>query len=109
MVSSDIKSALQQMQSLAAEASGAVREGRPIASSVGEGGFAEELRESIVKLNELQHTAKAQGKAFQAGDPRVSLDEVMIDGQKASIAFQSAVQVRNRLITAYKDIMNMQV
>jgi len=109
MVSPVVKSALQEMQNLAAEVSGGVRETPRLSKAVGGGGFAEELRGSIMKVNELQQSAKAQSRAFQAGDAGVSLDEVMIDRQKASIAFQSTVQVRNRLLTAYKEIMNMQV
>ncbi|TGD73153.1 flagellar hook-basal body complex protein FliE [Mangrovimicrobium sediminis] len=109
MVSPVVQTALRQMQSLAAEASGGARTEQQLATSVGEGGFAEELRSSIVRINEMQQTARAEGRAFQAGDPGVSLDQVMVDSQKASIAFQTGVQVRNRLINAYKEIMNMQV
>lgn len=109
MVSPVVKSALQQMRSLAAEASNGVREAGSVSTKVGEGSFADELRSSIVRINELSQSAKAQSRAFQAGDKSVTLDEVMVDNQKASVAFQSAVAVRNRLITAYKDVMNMQV
>jgi len=109
MVSPVVESALQEMQRLAAEASGSPLETPRLSRAVGEGTFADEFRASIMKVNELQQAAKAQSRAFQAGDTGVSLAEVMIDGQKASIAFQSTVQVRNRLLTAYKEIMNMQV
>ena len=105
MVSPVGKSALQQLQSMAAEASGGVRESRQLSTRVGEGGFAEELRSSIVKINQLQQ----QATATFAGEAGVNLHEVMLDKQKASIAFQAGVQVRNRLVTAYKEIMNMQI
>ena len=49
------------------------------------------------------------GASFQAGDPNVALNDVMVDMQKADVAFQMGVQVRNRLVGAYKEIMNMQV
>ena len=49
------------------------------------------------------------GKAFAAGDDKVSLSDVMISMQKASIDFQATVQVRNKLVSAYHEIMNMQV
>ena len=47
--------------------------------------------------------------AFQAGDPNLQLNDVMVDMQKASVAFQMGLQVRNRLVSAYRDVMNMQV
>lgn len=109
MVSPVIQSALSQMQSMAAEAAGQKVNSRQISATVGDGGFAEELRSSIVRINELQLDARAKAQSLQAGDPNISLSEVMIDSQKASIAFQTGVQVRNRVITAYKEIMNMQV
>ena len=61
------------------------------------------------RINRLQQTASAQANAFQAGRSEVSLSDVMADSQKASVAFQMGVQVRNRLLTAYKDVMAMQV
>ena len=57
----------------------------------------------------MQQTATRQSNAFQAGSESVSLSDVMADSQKASVAFQMGVQVRNRLLTAYKDVMAMQV
>lgn len=103
-----IQSVLQEMQSL----STAAAKGGRIDVAVGapdKGGFASELQASLSRINDMQAKARAQANAFQAGDPSVSLHDVMIDNQKASLAFQMGVQVRNRLISAYKDIMNMQV
>jgi flagellar hook-basal body complex protein FliE len=73
------------------------------------GGFAAELRHSIQRINSLQLDAVDKGKAFQAGDPAVTLNDLMIDVQKASVAFEFGKQVRNRLVTAYKEVMRMQV
>jgi flagellar hook-basal body complex protein FliE len=109
MVSPVIQTALSQMQNLATEAAGERQKSSRLATSVGEGGFAEELHSSIVRINELQQVAREKGIALQAGDDNVSLSDVMIDSQKASVAFEMGVQVRNRLINAYKEIMNMQV
>lgn len=101
-----IQTALAQMQSLQAQT-----RPEPAASpaTVEKGGFAGELKQSIERINELQQTAAAKTTAFQLGDPNVSLNDVMIDKQKASLAFEMGVQVRNRLVGAYKEIMNMQV
>ena len=46
---------------------------------------------------------------FAAGDSSANLHEVMISLQKANVSFQEMVQVRNKLVTAYHDVMNMQV
>jgi len=74
-----------------------------------QGGFAAELARSLSRVSEMQNTAKAQTEAFQAGDPGVSLNDVMIDMQKAGIAFQATMQIRNRLIQAYQEIASMPV
>jgi flagellar hook-basal body complex protein FliE len=101
-------SALQQMQAMAAEASG------PSAASAadqvaGAGDFASYLKSSLDKVNASQQTAEGEAKAFELGASDVSLNDVMLDGQKANIEFQTAVQVRNKLVTAYNDIMQMTV
>jgi flagellar hook-basal body complex protein FliE len=72
-------------------------------------GFAEALKASIESVNNSQMIAQKLGQNFAMGDDSVSLSDVMIAGQKAGIAFQTTVQVRNKLVSAYQDIMNMQV
>jgi len=72
-------------------------------------GFAAELHRSIRRVTAAQNAATAQAKAFELGAPDVSLNDVMIDLQKASIGFQTAVQVRNKLVAAYKEISSMAV
>ncbi|WP_148253903.1 flagellar hook-basal body complex protein FliE [Aidingimonas lacisalsi] len=109
MSATAIQETLAQMQSLASQASMSPEKGQQVATTVGEKGFADELQASIERINELKQSAKSQERAFQAGDPDVALNDVMIDKQKASVAFEMGVQVRNRLVTAYKDVMNMQV
>ena len=71
--------------------------------------FADALKNSIGKVSDAQNSADAKGKAFALGDDSVSLSDVMISMQKASIGFQASVQVRNKLVSAYHEIMNMQV
>lgn len=109
MSSSAMQDALAQMQSMASQASMTPEKGQQVSTVVGDTGFADELQSSIERINELKQASKSQERAFQAGDPDVALNDVMIDKQKASVAFEMGVQVRNRLVTAYKDIMNMQV
>lgn len=104
-----IQSAMQQLQVLASQAAGQSASTAETAAAVGQGGFAAELRASIQRIEQLQRTASDKSLALQAGTPGVELPDVMMDMQKASIALQMGVQVRNRLLTAYKDVMNMQV
>lgn len=71
--------------------------------------FADALKSSIEQVSDSQLKAGEMGQAFAMGDDKVSLSDVMINMQKASIGFQATVQVRNKLVSAYHEIMNMQV
>ncbi len=71
--------------------------------------FADALKNSLDAVNAQQSASQALGKKFALGDDSVSLSDVMISMQKASISFQTSVQVRNKLVSAYHDIMNMQI
>ena len=71
--------------------------------------FSEALRNSLDQVNGAQKKAESLGERFALGDDSVNLSDVMIATQKASIGFQATVQVRNKLVSAYHDIMNMQV
>ncbi|MGQ7262331.1 flagellar hook-basal body complex protein FliE [Vreelandella sp. V005] len=105
-----IQAALQQMQGLATQAASTQPlNGAQASTAVGHGGFGGELQASIQRINRLQQAANSQAMAFQAGDPNLQLNDVMVDMQKSSVAFQMGLQVRNRLVSAYRDVMNMQV
>ena len=67
------------------------------------------LRGALNSVNDLQKSANAQRTAFDMGDRSVSLSDVMIAAQKSSIAFDATAEVRNKLVEAYKTIMNMSV
>ncbi|BBB66498.1 flagellar hook-basal body complex protein FliE [Undibacterium sp. YM2] len=71
--------------------------------------FAEALKASLESVNESQVSSQQLGQKFAMGDDKVSLSDVMISMQKANISFQTTVQVRNKLVSAYHDIMNMQI
>lgn len=73
------------------------------------GGFASELKRALDKVAEMQNAASSQAKAFTLGEPGIALNDVMIDMQKAGIAFQTTVQVRNKLVAAYQEIASMPV
>jgi flagellar hook-basal body complex protein FliE len=71
--------------------------------------FSDALKAQLDNVSNAQVQADKLGERFAAGDDKVSLSDTMISMQKASISFQATVQVRNKLVSAYHDIMNMQV
>ncbi len=78
----------------------------PDASAKG-GEFGTLLKQSIKDVNERQKIAAKLAERFEMEDPNVDLAQVMIEKQKASIAFEALVQVRKNLLKAYNDIMSM--
>lgn len=71
--------------------------------------FAGMLSDALNNVNAIQKTSKAMATAVERGDEGVTLAQAMIAGQKASVAFEATVQVRNKLVESYKEIMNMPV
>lgn len=71
--------------------------------------FSDALKNSLDSVNASQVKADELGQAFAAGDDKVNLSDVMISIQKANINMQASVQVRNKLVSAYHEIMNMQI
>lgn len=71
--------------------------------------FGALLKKAIDSVNEQQTSSKSLSEAYDRGDPGVDLPQVMIQAQKASVSFQALVQVRNRLVSAYEDVMRMSI
>jgi len=71
--------------------------------------FAQALQGALQQVSQVQESAQQMTQDFSSGDSNVSLQDVMINLQKANISFQQMVQVRNKLVTAYQDIMNISV
>lgn len=71
--------------------------------------FANILKSSLDSVSSVQQQAGTLSKAYTMGDDSVNLSDVMIASQKANIALQTTIQVRNKLVSAYTEIMNMQV
>lgn len=71
--------------------------------------FSQLLTNAIDQVNEVQKESGKLSTAFQQGDPDTTLTEVVIASEKASIAFEAMTEVRNRLVNAYEDIMNMPI
>lgn len=107
--------ALANVENMLAQMRAATRvaQGQPSqptgAGAVAPGGFAAELARSLNQVSQAQNAANAQAQDFQMGKPGIALNDVMIDLQKASLGFQATIQVRNRLIDAYKEIANMAI
>jgi flagellar hook-basal body complex protein FliE len=71
--------------------------------------FGDMLKQGIDSVNKSQQTAGALADAWERGTPGVDLAKVMIESQKASVSFRALTEVRNRLVSAYQDIMNMSI
>ena len=98
-----IESVLQQMRVTALQ-TGFAPTRAPAAEP---GGFAGELKRSLDNINGAQGKAYAQAEDFELGKPGVALNDVMVDLQKANLAFQTGLQVRNRLVSAYQEVMSL--
>ncbi len=94
-------------------AAAAVAGGKPVqptsASGVQRLDFGAALQSALQQVNGAQQDAAQAARDFEVGKPGANLQDVMVSMQKANISFQAMVQVRNRLISAYHDMMNMQV
>ncbi len=92
-------------------ATAAVAEGRAPAAL--DGGqrvdFAAMLKQSLDAVNEIQQSSGDMAARIDSGDAQVSLEEVMLAKQKAALSFQAMVQVRNKLVSAYQEVMAMQI
>ncbi|MET1078193.1 MAG: flagellar hook-basal body complex protein FliE [Pseudomonas sp.] len=97
-----------EMRSMQAEA---MARQQPIAKAPEPGApsFSDMLGQAVGKVNEVQQTSSQLATAFEVGTSGVDLSDVMIASQKASVSFQAMTQVRNKLVQAYQDIMQMPV
>ncbi len=110
----DIKtnSLYAQMQSMQLEAMGnratSIESNvTPVNSSTND--FGNMLKQAIGSVNDAQMAAKEKRNAFEMGDRSVTLADTMVTAAKAGIAFDATVQVRNKFVEAYKEIMSMPV
>jgi flagellar hook-basal body complex protein FliE len=71
--------------------------------------FADMLGQAINKVSDTQQASSQLANAFEIGKSGVDLTDVMVASQKASVSFQALTQVRNKLVQAYQDIMQMPV
>ena len=78
-------------------------------SAAPEASFQSAMTQALRQVSDAQNEASALQQEFQMGNSSVSLEETMVSAEKARLGFTAAVSVRNRLVQAYSEIMNMQV
>lgn len=107
----DVTQLLTQMRAMAARADQGIGigPGAGAAQQAGQVNFAHLLKESVDKVNETQQQAAGLSRNFELGKSQVNLAEVMVALQKASVSFEAMVQVRNKLVSAYQEIMNLPI
>jgi flagellar hook-basal body complex protein FliE len=100
---------IEPLATVATGAAGAVGAGSaPVARSDG-ATFGRALKDALQSVSEQQAKADELQRRFQLNDPEVGLEETMIATQTANLSFQALVHVRNRLISAYQEIMNLNI
>jgi len=108
MANDALASLQSQMKVMADLAAGGVAAPGGTASPDGPD-FQAALYKAVTRVNEAQNLAQQNAQAFATGESGMTLEEVMVSLQKANISFQTMVQVRNRLVDAYKEVTNIQV
>ncbi|WP_288458050.1 flagellar hook-basal body complex protein FliE [uncultured Sphingomonas sp.] len=80
----------------------------PVGKASGAASFADTMQSVIAKVNDGQQKASALSEAYERGET-VDIAKVMLARQEASVGFEATLQVRNKILSAYKDIMSMPV
>jgi flagellar hook-basal body complex protein FliE len=106
MSSLQIQQVLAEMRSLQARATG-LSDAPTVAAQPSD--FANLMKNSIDHVASMQNQATALANAYEAGDKSVDLTKVMLEVQKAGLAFHAMTEVRNKLVDAYTQVMNMSV
>ncbi len=101
-----INQVVAQMRTMASQA--AAEPSREASAAEG-AGFSSLMSQSITEVNDAMQASKTLARQFESGDPSVSLAEVMVTAQKASLQFTGMAEVRNKLLNSYQEVMNMQV
>ena len=107
MDSKGIEQMLSVLQATSVNAGGRIAEAQNAPAAGAD--FAQVLQNSIAQVSQTQQQAEAMAANFAAGNSTENLHNVMIALQTANLSFQEMIQVRNKLVSAYQDVMNMQV
>lgn len=112
MSNMNVDSVLAQIRSLSAQIKPVTPQAEQVGAatqSLATGSFAGVLAQSLNQVNQMQQSASAMATQFERGTPGVELADVMVEMQKASVSFRAVTEVRNKMVSAYQDIMNMQI
>jgi len=112
-----IDSVLAQIRSMSAQTSASIKPASQAVASIQPGNsnavqgpaFGDLFKQGIDSVNSTQQQAGALAESWERGDSGVDLARVMIESQKAQVSFRALTEVRNRLVSAYQDIMNMSI
>jgi flagellar hook-basal body complex protein FliE len=107
MSSMQIQQVLAEMRSLQARAAGTPADITPPSAQPAD--FAALLKNSVDHIASMQNQATQLATAYESGDKSVDITRVMLEVQKADLAFRAMTQVRNKLLDAYTQVMNMSV
>ncbi len=111
MNSIDVNRVLSQIRTLQTQAANrpasAAAAGAPAAEGAAANGFGSLLKNAVDSVAKAQNTAGDLQKKFELGDPNTDLASVMLATSKSQVSFKAMVEVRNRMVSAYQDIMNM--
>lgn len=94
---------IEQMKMMIAQAEGAQ------STQTSQDSFGATFQQALSQVNALNQNSDSLKARFEMGDPSVSLADAMIAGQKANLGLQGALMVRNKVVEAYKEVMNMSV
>ena len=100
-------SLIQQMQEMASLANG-IENKNPV-EGIGKENFSSLFKDALNSVNDIQTKASDLKKGYEIGDPGINITQVMIASQKSEISFQALLQVRNKLLSAYQEVMRMQI
>ncbi len=106
MSTQGINQLLGELKAMSALAAGKPAEPQAQAPEVD---FSSVLQSTLEQVNQVQQTSQELQKRFELGEEGVNIQDVMVTMQKASLSFQTMVQARNKLVSAYQEIMNTQV
>lgn len=106
MINTNMTQLMAEIQSMSQQAQG-LQQSQPTSEVTNK--FGKLLSDSINNVSDTQLKAGQMAEAFELGSKDVDIAEVMVNLQKANVSFQAMTQVRNRLVSAYQEIMNMQI
>ena len=106
---SNVESVLSQIREYQSQAAEGINtSGSSTEQTQGASGFADSIKGALQEVNSTQQTSKALRKAYEHGED-IPLTDVVMSLQKSSLAFEATLQVRNKVLKAYEEILNMPV